>query len=148
MSEKPAGWYYVGGGRLRYRDDYGWTEYYLATTDPRAQSWPPPTPTTMLQQVREEERARAALQQKRRGFFGRRRRTVCLTVGVAQESANRLRKCRPRSRVPAMITIMTRCIRGLLSRRDRGATAVEYALIASLIAAVIAATVGAHRDEP
>jgi len=40
-----------------------------------------------------------------------------------------------------MITVMTRCIRVLLSRRDRGATAVEYALLASLIAAVIAATV-------
>ena len=74
MSEKPAGWYYVGVGKLRYRDEYGWTDYYLATTDPRAQSWPPPTPMTMLQQVREEERARATLQQKRRGFLGRWRR--------------------------------------------------------------------------
>ena len=41
-----------------------------------------------------------------------------------------------------MITDMTRRIRGLLSRRDRGATAVEYALLASLIAAVIAVAVG------
>ena len=75
MSEKPAGWYYVGAGKLRYRDEYGWTDYYLATTDPRAQSWPPPTPRTMLQQVRDAEAARSALQHKRLGFFGRWRRT-------------------------------------------------------------------------
>jgi len=73
VSEKPAGWYYVGDGKLRYRDDYGWTEFYMDTTDPRAQRWPPPAPKTMLQQVREEERARAALPQKRRALCGRRR---------------------------------------------------------------------------
>ena len=58
MSEKPAGWYYIGDGTLRYRDDYGWTEYYMDTKDPRAQDWPPPKPKTMLQQLREEEAAR------------------------------------------------------------------------------------------
>jgi len=60
MSEKPAGWYYVGKGTLRYRDDYGWTEFYMETTDPRAQKGTPPTPKTMLQQVREEEAQRSA----------------------------------------------------------------------------------------
>ena len=75
MSEKPAGWYYVGDGKLRYRDDYGWTEFYMDTTDPRAQSWPPPTPRTMLQQVRDEE-ARRSVQEssRRRGFLRRNRR--------------------------------------------------------------------------
>ena len=43
--------------------------------------------------------------------------------------------------VPAMIPLITRCTR-LLSRRDRGATAAEYALLASLIAAVVAVVVG------
>ena len=75
MSEKPAGWYYVGDGKLRYRDDYGWTEFYLSTTDPRAQSWPPPTPTTMLQQVRDEEAARSSDKSgTTRRFLGRPRR--------------------------------------------------------------------------
>ena len=72
MSEKPAGWYYFGGGRLRYRDDYGWTEFYLDTTDPRAQSWPPPKPRTMLQQVRDEEAARSTspTAKRRHGVLG------------------------------------------------------------------------------
>ena len=61
MTEKPAGWYYVGDGTLRYRDDYGWTEYYMDTKDPRAQDWPPPKPKTMLQQLREDEAARSSL---------------------------------------------------------------------------------------
>ncbi|WP_404391243.1 hypothetical protein [Humibacillus xanthopallidus] len=73
MSEKPAGWYYVGDGKLRYRDDYGWTEFYMDTTDPRAQSWPPPTPRTMLQQVRDDEEARSKQATSRRGIFGSRR---------------------------------------------------------------------------
>lgn len=60
MNDKPAGWYYVGDGTLRYRDDYGWTEYYMDTKDPRARDWPPPMPRTMLQQLREEEAARSA----------------------------------------------------------------------------------------
>jgi hypothetical protein len=60
MSDKPAGWYYVGKGKLRYRDDYGWTEFYMDATDPRAQRGTPPTPKTMLQQVREEEAKRSA----------------------------------------------------------------------------------------
>ena len=75
MSEKPAGWYYIGDGKLRYRDDYGWTEFYMETKDPRAQKWPPPTPKTMLQQVREDEAKRSAAeaQTRSRGLFGRRR---------------------------------------------------------------------------
>jgi hypothetical protein len=55
MGEKPAGWYYVGDGKLRYRDDYGWTEFYLDANDPQARSWPPPKPRTMLQQVLDSE---------------------------------------------------------------------------------------------
>ena len=78
MSEKPAGWYYIGDGTLRYRDDYGWTEYYMDTKDPRAQDWPPPKPKTMLQQLREDEAARSAAAAAHRTsrmstIFGRRR---------------------------------------------------------------------------
>jgi hypothetical protein len=73
MSEKPAGWYYVGDGKLRYRDDYGWTEFYLDTTDPRAAKWPPPKPRTMLQQVRDEEAQRPTRVSKRRGVLRGRR---------------------------------------------------------------------------
>ena len=72
MSEKPAGWYYIGDGKLRYRDDYGWTEFYMETTDPRAKMWPPPTPRTMLQQVREDEAKRAAEAEAHSGrWFGK-----------------------------------------------------------------------------
>ncbi|WP_147068254.1 hypothetical protein [Terrabacter aerolatus] len=77
MSDKPAGWYYVGDGTLRYRDDYGWTDYYMDTKDPRARDWPPPKPKTLLQQLREAEAARS-LAAAHRGsrvamLFGRRR---------------------------------------------------------------------------
>jgi len=76
VSDKPAGWYYVGDGKLRYRDDYGWTEFYMETSDPRAKKWPPPTPKTMLQQVREDEARRAAeAAQAKSGWFGRSRKT-------------------------------------------------------------------------
>lgn len=67
MNDKPAGWYYVGDGTLRYRDDYGWTDYYMDTKDPRAQAWPPPQPKTMLQQLREEELARSVASGGRHG---------------------------------------------------------------------------------
>ena len=60
MNDKSAGWYYIGDGTLRYRDDYGWTEYYMDTKDPRAQDWPPPKPKTLLQQLREDEAIAAA----------------------------------------------------------------------------------------
>ena len=78
MNDKPAGWYYVGDGTLRYRDDYGWTEYYMDTKDPRAQDWPPPKPKTLLQQLREDEATRAAASAHRGSrvstIFGRRRK--------------------------------------------------------------------------
>ena len=56
MNDKPEGWYYVGDGKLRYRDDYGWTDFYMDTSDPRAAQWPPPAPATMLHELREEMR--------------------------------------------------------------------------------------------
>ncbi|GAB2766290.1 hypothetical protein GCM10027039_29130 [Terrabacter koreensis] len=73
MNEKPAGWYYVGNSNLRYRDDYGWTEFYMDTTDPRARDWPPPEPRAMLQQLRQDEK-RAAIATPRRVLSWRRRR--------------------------------------------------------------------------
>ena len=51
MNDKPAGWYYVGDAKLRYRDDYGWTEFYMDTSDPRAREWPPPAPRTLTQEL-------------------------------------------------------------------------------------------------
>ncbi|GAA2018543.1 hypothetical protein GCM10009740_03000 [Terrabacter terrae] len=66
MNDKPAGWYYVSDGKLRYRDDYGWTDYYMDTSDPRARDWPPPEPKTLLQQLRSEGDAWASPPNPRR----------------------------------------------------------------------------------
>jgi hypothetical protein len=74
MSDKEAGWYYVGDGKLRYRDDYGWTEFYMDTADPRARDWPPPQPKTLLQQLREDEARRTAISPPRRVLHWRRPR--------------------------------------------------------------------------
>ncbi len=71
MNEKPAGWYYVGGGKLRYRDDHGWTEFFMDTNDPRARDWPPPGPQIMLHLLQEEQLPQAASRrQARGGMFG------------------------------------------------------------------------------
>lgn len=80
MNEKSAGWYYVGGGKLRYRDDHGWTEFFMDTDDPRTLEWPPPGPQAMLHQLQEEEAARAASRRQAQesrlsGIFGRSRRS-------------------------------------------------------------------------
>ena len=74
MSDKEAGWYYVGDGKLRYRDDFGWTEFYMDTADPRARDWPPPKPKTMLQQLREDDARRTAIAPPRRVLSWRRPR--------------------------------------------------------------------------
>ena len=67
MSDKTAGWYYVGDGKLRYRDDSGWTDFYMDTSDPRTRDWPPPAPTTLLRQLQDEE-AHRVVAGTRRGF--------------------------------------------------------------------------------
>lgn len=64
---KSAGWYYVGDGKLRYRDDYDWTEFYMDTSDPRTRDWPPPAPRTLLQELREEDRVWSAHPRSWRG---------------------------------------------------------------------------------
>ncbi|GAB3886538.1 hypothetical protein [Terrabacter terrigena] len=46
------GWYYVGKGQLRYRDEVGWTAYEMDTRDVRAAEWPPATPAEMLRELR------------------------------------------------------------------------------------------------
>lgn len=51
-SNTEPGWYYVGQGQLRYRDEVGWTAYEMDTRDVRAAEWPPPTPSEMLQELR------------------------------------------------------------------------------------------------
>lgn len=51
-STTQPGWYYVGGGQLRYRDEAGWTAYEMDTRDVRAAEWPPATPAEMLQELR------------------------------------------------------------------------------------------------
>jgi hypothetical protein len=63
------GWYYVGKGQLRYRDEVGWTAYEMDTRDVRAAEWPPPTPAEMLTELRtvgSEESSRRLPQALRR----------------------------------------------------------------------------------
>lgn len=67
MKDKPAGWYYVGDGKLRYRDDHDWTDVYMDTSDPRARDWPPPSPSTVLAQLRDSGREAYAESPSRRG---------------------------------------------------------------------------------
>ena len=71
MNDKHAGWYYVGDGKLRYRDDYGWTEFYMDTTDPRAAEWPPPDPDALLRKIRAEEARGIEVLPRKRKLFGR-----------------------------------------------------------------------------
>lgn len=68
MEKDVAGWFYVGDGKLRYRDEHGWTEFYLDTTDRLAQDWPPPAPLTMVREVLDDEARRAAAASPRRFF--------------------------------------------------------------------------------
>ena len=49
---KEPGWYYVGGGQLRYHDESGWTAFEMDTHDDRALEWPPPTPSAILRAMR------------------------------------------------------------------------------------------------
>ena len=51
-SHTEPGWYYVGKGQLRYRDEAGWTAYEMDTRDVRASQWPPPTPSEMVRELR------------------------------------------------------------------------------------------------
>ena len=143
MSEKPAGWYYVGDGQAALS-----RRLRLDRVLPGHDG---PTRPELAAAHAEDDAPAGA-----RG--GARREPPCSRSVVASSDVGgaRLPDASGAGRsqpigcaggavalvVPAMITVMTRCIRGLLSRRDRGATAVEYALIASLIAAVIAVAVG------
>ena len=43
MNDK-AGWFYVGDGLLRYRDEAGWTEHFLEAESVRGFDGPPPPP--------------------------------------------------------------------------------------------------------
>ena len=43
MNDK-AGWFYVGNGLLRYRDEAGWTEHFLEAESVRGFDGPPPPP--------------------------------------------------------------------------------------------------------
>ena len=45
------GWYYVGKGQLRYRDEHGWTDHYVDANDIRGLDWPPPRPGEFLNGV-------------------------------------------------------------------------------------------------
>ena len=69
MNDKPEGWYYVGDGKLRYRDHYGWTDYYMDTSDPRAREWPPPAPKALVQQLDSGEDAWASPPSPRRQWW-------------------------------------------------------------------------------
>ncbi|MGN6753515.1 MAG: hypothetical protein ACTHJJ_13310 [Intrasporangium sp.] len=39
-----SGWFYVGEGLLRYRDEGGWTEHFLEAESVRGFDGPPPPP--------------------------------------------------------------------------------------------------------
>jgi hypothetical protein len=65
---KEPGWYYVGGGQLRYHDEFGWTEFEMDTHDDRALDWPPPAPSTILRSMRAEEDPHAVAAAPRGGF--------------------------------------------------------------------------------
>ena len=68
-ARKEPGWYYVGGGQLRYHDEFGWTAFEMDTHDDRALDWPPPSPSAILRSMRaEEDRARVAAAAQRGGF--------------------------------------------------------------------------------
>ncbi|MHA3835640.1 hypothetical protein ACXR8F_07945 [Terrabacter sp. AAH1] len=54
-SNTEPGWYYVGKGQLRYRDEAGWTAYEMDTRDVRASEWPPATPAEMVQELRNSD---------------------------------------------------------------------------------------------
>lgn len=43
MNDK-SGWFYVGNGLLRYRDESGWTEHFLEAESVRGFDGPPPPP--------------------------------------------------------------------------------------------------------
>lgn len=80
MNDKPAGWYYVGDGKLRYRDDHGWTEFRMSTTDPRAAKWPPPDPEALLRKLEAEEAPRLQVPPRKFRLFGRGRRGIQLPL--------------------------------------------------------------------
>jgi hypothetical protein len=72
MNNKP-GWYYTADGRLRYRDEDGWTEYYVDFDEIRGEVGSPPPPMTMLEQVRAREAQLRASKPRRRRRLGWRR---------------------------------------------------------------------------
>jgi hypothetical protein len=75
---KPSGWYYIGQGKLRYRDDHGWTDYHMSTDDPRTREWPPPSPESMVAELRadlaEPARRQSHLRTAIRVLLGREQR--------------------------------------------------------------------------
>ena len=75
MNNRP-GWYYTQDGRLRYRDESGWTEHYLDFDKVRTMQGPPPPPQTMLEQVlarQAELTAQGSRRSRRRKWRPRRR---------------------------------------------------------------------------
>ena len=68
---KEPGWYYVGGGQLRYHDEFGWTSFEMDTHDDRALEWPPPTPSAILRSMRDEAAAHEVAADPRGGFVRR-----------------------------------------------------------------------------
>ena len=71
--EREAGRVVLRGCRQApYRDDNGWTEFFLDTTEPRAQSWPPPAPGPCSSRSATRKR-RGPEAGRRRGIFRSRR---------------------------------------------------------------------------
>jgi len=63
------GWYYVGEGRLRYRDEHGWTAFEMDTQDGRAAEWPPATPDEMLAELRAQDAEQSVRIRRPRGVY-------------------------------------------------------------------------------
>ena len=79
MNDK-AGWFYVGDGLLRYRDEGGWTEHLLEAESVRGLDGPPPPPVDSRETRTDEGEASSSLKARRgvgvrarTGRFARRR---------------------------------------------------------------------------
>lgn len=44
MGDNGRGWFYVGDGWLRYRDEHGWSGHYVSADSVRGFDGPPPGP--------------------------------------------------------------------------------------------------------
>jgi hypothetical protein len=84
MNDRP-GWFYVGDGLLRYRDEGGWTEHFLEAELVRGLDGPPPPPAVALETRIAEVGAANSLESGR-------------GIGVPERSRRLIRRGRQRGR--------------------------------------------------